>query len=137
MDENTTLVVSNLGYSSSVLEVLNEDEILVRKPYLIDNKVNAFSPVSYSLDFESVEDASVDSGSNITASYAEIRLENLATFTGDVARIKIFRKSRNDLGDFQVVQENKLDSTELLRDFTVPKRTVINYGKLRLSLIHI
>ena len=58
MDENTTLVVSNLGYSSSVLEVLNEDEILVRKPYLIDNKVNAFSPVSYSLDFESVEDFS-------------------------------------------------------------------------------
>ena len=83
------------------------------------------------MDFESVEDASIDSGSNVTASYAEIRLENLATFTGDVARIKIFRKSRNDLGDFQVVQENKLDSTELLRDFTVPKRTVINYGKLR------
>ena len=131
MDENTTLVVSDLGYSSSVLEVLNEDELLVRKPYLKDNIVNEFTPVSYSMDFESVEDASIDSGSNVTASYAEIRLEKLATFTGDVARIKIFRKSRNDLGDFQVVQENKLDSTELLRDFTVPKRTVINYGKLR------
>ena len=131
MDENTTLVVPSLGYSSSVLEVLNEDEMLVRKPYLINNIVNEFTPVSYSMDFESIEDASIDSGSNITASYAEIRLENLATFTGDVARIKIFRKSRNDLGDFQVVQENKLDSTELLRDFTVPKRTVINYGKLR------
>ena len=131
MDENTTLVVDDLGFSSSVLEVLNEDEMLVRKPYLVDNIVQSFSPVSYSMDFESVEDASIDSGSNITASYAEIRLENLSTFTGDVARIKIFRKSRNDLGDFQVVQENKLDSTELLRDFTVPKRTVINYGKLR------
>ena len=131
MDENTTLVVPSLGYSSSVLEVLNEDEILLRKPYLINNIVNEFTPVSYSMDFESIEDATIDSGSNITASYAEIRLENLATFTGDVARIKIFRKSRNDLGDFQVVQENKLDSTELLRDFTVPKRTVINYGKLR------
>ena len=131
MDENTTLVVDDLGFSSSVLEVLNEDEMLVRKPYLVDNIVQSFSPVSYSMDFESVEDASIDSGSNLTASYAEIRLENLSTFTGDVARIKIFRKSRNDLGDFQVVQENKLDSTELLRDFTVPKRTVINYGKLR------
>ena len=131
MDENTTLVVPSLGYSSSVLEVLNEDEILLRKPYLINNIVNEFTPVSYSMDFESIEDATIDFSSNITASYAEIRLENLATFTGDVARIKIFRKSRNDLGDFQVVQENKLDSTELLRDFTVPKRTVINYGKLR------
>ena len=131
MDENTTLVVDSLGYSSSVLEVLNEDEILVRKPYLVNNIVQSFSPVSYSMDFESVEDATIDTTTNITASYAEIRLENLSTFTGDVARIKIFRKSRNDLGDFQVVQENKLDSTELLRDFTVPNRTVINYGKLR------
>ena len=131
MDENTTLVVDSLGYSSSVLEVLNEDEMLVRKPYLKDNIVNEFTPVSYSMDFESVEDASVNTGSNVVASYAEVRLENLKTFTGDVARIKIFRKSRNDLGDFQVVQENKLDATELLRDFSVPNRTVINYGKLR------
>lgn len=130
MEENTTLQIPSLGYSSSVLEVINADEMLVRKPYLINNIVHEFQPVSYSLEFESVEDAVV-TGSNVTASYAEIRLENLKTFTGDVARIKIFRKSRNDLGDFQVVQENKLDATELLRDFSVENRTVINYGKLR------
>lgn len=130
MEENTTLQIPSLGYSSSVLEVVNADEMLVRKPYLINNIVHEFQPVSYSLQFESVEDAVV-TGSNVTASYAEIRLENLKTFTGDVARIKIFRKSRNDLGDFQVVQENKLDATELLRDFSVDDRTVINYGKLR------
>ena len=130
MEENTTLQIPSLGYSSSVLEVINADEMLVRKPYLINNIVHEFQPVSYSLQFESVEDAIV-TGSNVTASYAEIRLENLKTFTGDVARIKIFRKSRNDLGDFQVVQENKLDATELLRDFSVEDRTVINYGKLR------
>ena len=130
MEENTTLQIPSLGYSSSVLEVINADEMLVRKPFLINNIVHEFQPVSYSLQFESVEDAVV-TGSNVTASYAEIRLENLKTFTGDVARIKIFRKSRNDLGDFQVVQENKLDATELLRDFSVENRTVINYGKLR------
>ena len=130
MEENTTLQIPSLGYSSSVLEVVNADEMLVRKPFLINNIVHEFQPVSYSLQFESVEDAVV-TGSNVTASYAEIRLENLKTFTGDVARIKIFRKSRNDLGDFQVVQENKLDATELLRDFSVENRTVINYGKLR------
>ena len=130
MDENTTLVVDSIGYSSSVLEVLNEDEMLVRRPYLVNDIVNEFNAASYSMEFESVEDATIAT-SSINASYAEIRLENLATFTGDVARIKIFRKSRNDLGDFQVVQENKLDATELLRDFTLADRTVINYGKLR------
>ena len=35
MDENTTLVVSNLGYSSSVLEVLNEDEIFIDKNWYL------------------------------------------------------------------------------------------------------
>ena len=87
MEENTTLQIPSLGYSSSVLEVINADEMLVRKPYLINNIVHQFQPVSYSLQFESVEDAVV-TGSNVTASYAEIRLENLKTFTGDVARIK-------------------------------------------------
>ena len=130
MEENTTLQIPSLGYSSSVLRVENEDEMLVRKPFLVNNIVNEFVSASYSMEFESVEDAVV-TGSNVTASYAEIKLQNLKTFTGDVARIKIFRKSRNDLGDFQVVQENKLDSTELLRDFSVNDRTVINYGKLR------
>ena len=81
------------------------------------------------MDFESIEDASVNTGSSIII-ICRNKIRKFTTFTGD-ARIKIFRKSRNDLGDFQVVQENKLDSTELLRDFTVDNRTVINYGKLR------
>ena len=71
MDENTTLVVDSLGYSSSVLEVLNEDEMIVRKPYLVDNIVQSFFTVSYSMDFESIEDVSVNTGSSIIASYAK------------------------------------------------------------------
>ena len=59
MEENTTLQIPSLGYSSSVLEVVSEDEMLVRKPYLINNIVHEFQPVSYSLQFESVEDAVV------------------------------------------------------------------------------
>ena len=64
MEENTTLQIPSLGYSSSVLEVINADEMLVRKPYLVDNKVQEFQPVSYSLEFESVEDEVV-TGSNV------------------------------------------------------------------------
>ena len=59
MDENTTLIVDSIGYSSSVLEVLNEDEMLVRRPYLVNNIVNEFNATSYSMEFESIEDASV------------------------------------------------------------------------------
>jgi hypothetical protein len=129
MEENTTITISSLNYSSSVREVLNENEILVNKPYTIDDRVESFSPASYSLEFESIENATV-ADSNIKASYAEVRLENLKTFTGDVARVKIYKKSRNDLGDWQFVQENKLESTELLRDSTTTGQTVLEYGKL-------
>ena len=129
MEENTIITISSLNYSSSIKEVLNKNEILINKPYTIDGRVEAFAPASYSLEFESIENATVEN-SSITASYAEIRLVNLKTFTGDVARVKIFKKSRNDLGDWQFVQENKLESTELLRDSTTSGQTVIEYGKL-------
>ena len=48
---------------------------------------------------------------------------------GDVARVKVFRKSRNAVGDFQFVQESKLESSELLRDITTNSDTELSYGR--------
>ena len=44
-------------------------------------------------------------------------------------RVKVFRKSRNTVGDFQFVQESKLESTELLRDFRTTRDTELSYGR--------
>jgi hypothetical protein len=49
----------------------------------------------------------------LTGSFAKIDIYQLKTFVGDVARVKVFRKSRNEVGDFQFVQESRLESTEL------------------------
>ena len=43
--------------------------------------------------------------------------------------VKVFRKSRNTVGDFQFVQESKLESTELLRDFRTTRDTELSYGR--------
>ena len=55
----------------------------------------------------------------------KIDITQLKTFVGDVARVKIFRKSRNAVGDFAFVQEAKLESQELLRDITTSGDTEV------------
>ena len=44
-------------------------------------------------------------------------------------RVKIFRKSRNKVGDFQFVQESRLESQELLRDVTTTQIQKYSFGK--------
>ena len=62
-------------------------------------------------------------------SFAKIDISNLKTFVGDVARVKVFRKSKNAIGDFQFVQESKLESIELLRDIATAADTELSYGE--------
>jgi len=126
VDENI-INLPSLPYSPTVREVLNSKEILVDVPYSIGNIVTNFSATPYTTSFEFLENQTIDS-SALTGSFAKINISNLKTFVGDVARVKVFRKSRNEVTDFQFVQESKLESTELLRDITLPNDTEISYG---------
>jgi hypothetical protein len=126
VDENT-ISIPSLGYSPVVREVLNNKEVLVDVPYSVNNIVQNFSPLPYQTTFEFLEGQTI-SESTLTGSFARIQISNLKTFVGDVARVKVFRKSRNEVTDFQFVQESKLESSELLRDITVSTDTEISYG---------
>lgn len=126
IDENT-IELPDLGYSAKIIEVLNTDEVLVDTPYTINNIVTNFSESDYTSSFEYL-DGQTFTESALTGSFAKINISNLKTFVGDVARVKIFRKSRNDVGDYVLVQESKLESTELLRDLTAVGQTDISYG---------
>ena len=126
VDENI-INLPSLPYSPTVREVLNSKEVLVNVPYSVGNIVTNFSATPYTTSFEFLENQTIDS-SALTGSFAKINISNLKTFVGDVARVKVFRKSRNEVTDFQFVQESKLESTELLRDITVPNSTEISYG---------
>ena len=127
IDENTILFPS-LNYNPTVKEALSETEVLVDSAYTgSDGLVAGFTNVGYTSSFDNEEGITVTE-SALTGSFAKIKITNLKTFVGDVARIKVFRKSRNETGDFTLVQEQKLESTELLKDITTAADTELSYG---------
>jgi hypothetical protein len=114
-------------FTPTIIEVLNNSQVLVDFPYTVNNLVRPFTSESFVasyLDF----DNETPGESSLTGSFAKIDLTQLKTFAGDVARVKIYRRSRNEVGDFQFVQESRLESTELLRDITVSDAVEIPYG---------
>lgn len=127
MDDNE-ISIPSLTYNPTVVEVLNDSEVLVNIPYTSSvGEVIDFAESSYTSSFEDVLNTTT-AASSLTGSFAEIKLTNLKTFVGDVARLKVFRKSRSEAGDFKMVQEIKLESSELLRDFTTDTDTELSYG---------
>ena len=70
----------------------------------------------------------INIASALTGSFAKIDIRELRTFTGDVARVRIFRKSQSDVGNYQFTQEVLLESNELLVDYTVETKNQENYG---------
>ncbi len=128
MDE-TIISIPSLGYNPTIKEVVTPTDLLVDVPFTQKGLVSNFQDAPYSVTFEATEDQ-VLGETSLTGSFADIKITNLKTFTGDVARVKIFRKSRNEVGDFQFVQETKLESAELLRNVTNTSDTIIEYGNL-------
>ena len=127
VDENV-ITISALNYSPKIIEVLNDREVLVDVPYQINNLVSNFTSGSYSVTFSDFNNETIGE-SSLTGSFAKIDITQLKTFVGDVARVKVFRKSRNTAGDFQLVDESKLEASELLKDVTTQTNTELSYGR--------
>ena len=127
VDENI-INLAGLNYSPRIIEVLNSKQVLVDVPYTVNNIVQDFESGSYSVSYTDFQNQVIGETS-LTGSFAKIDFSKLKTFVGDVARVKVFRKSRNAVGDFQFVQESKLESSELLRDITTNSDTELSYGR--------
>ena len=129
VDENTIdVTVNGSSYSPKIIEVLNDREVLVDIPYADNSIVGNFVSQSYSVTYTDFQNETIGE-SALTGSFAKIDITQLKTFVGDVARVKVFRKSRSSATDFQFVQESRLESTELLRDITTSENTELPYGK--------
>jgi hypothetical protein len=126
IDENI-ISFPSINYNPTVKEVLSEKTVLVDVPFTIDGLVSDFKDVSYTTTFEDLENT-VTEQTTITGSFAEIFINDLKTFVGDVARVKVYRKSKNEVGDFTLVTDTRLESTEMLKDITVATDTELSYG---------
>ena len=120
IDDNI-ITIPSIGYSATVTEVINKNTVLVDTPFKTDENIVAnFESAPYTTTFEFF-DGRTSEASSITASYQEIVFKNLDTFTGNVDKVKIYRKSRSDIGDYKFLEEVKIKATtsDLLVDGNV------------------
>ncbi len=112
-DGATTISVAGTGIQDAdVLEYLNQTTVIVRVPYTgSDNSIQRFESGSYTLNYQYFTNPTE---SPILGSFGRFSVSNLATFVGDVERLKVFRKSRASNLDYSVIQDIRVDSSEIL-----------------------
>ena len=123
----TTLEFGGIGYSPTVVDIINSKNIIVNPPYSVNNIVNSFTNEDYTASFQHIEGI-VNVDTSLTGSFAKINITDLSTFVGDVARVKVFRKSKSNIGDFEFIQEIQLESNEILVDFNTIGKNEEFYG---------
>ena len=124
---NGSVTMPNLGITFNPSNVITNKELIVSNPYSSNGLVASFDVQPYTASFTYlVEDSAI--GTALSGSFAKINITDLTTFVGDVARVKVFRKSQSEVSDFQFVQEIALESNEILVDLESSERNQQNYG---------
>ena len=134
MDEQI-IKIPSFGYEGRVKEVINNNVLLVDKPFLDEKSFvvdsgSVENPINYEITFEDFA-ARTSTASAVTASFGKITVKDLDTFTGNVDKLKIYKKSRSDVGDYKFADEVKIVAGNLLRDSLVPGSDLDGgFGKL-------
>lgn len=120
-----------------ILDVLNSNEILLKSPFIYPDNFASIKPVEnmYSADW-SVSYTPRSNSSTVTdvddnpllSSLCRVTVKNIRPFTGNVSRIKIFRKSFQSNSDNELVTDALVDSREILIDDDTPNRQRENLG---------
>jgi len=123
----TTIEFTDLGFSSVADDVISKTDLTITTPYSVNGFVQNFSNQRYTASFNYVE--GIDQlKTALTGSFGKITISDLETFVGDVARVKIYRRSQSDLADYQFIQEIQLESNELLKDLESTTKNEEFYG---------
>ena len=64
----------------------------------------------------------------VTQSFASITVNQLETFAGDVARVKVFRTSAGDIADYELIQDISVEAKNLLTTYALSGSVVGNAG---------
>ena len=104
--------------SFEIQKVNNSSTIVPDQPFKVYDTQLAQSveaPI-VSSDFSVEFDPDVTQSISITnfRSYADVRVSNIRTFSGDVFRTKVYRKSEESISDYELFADLPLESSELL-----------------------
>ncbi len=121
----------NITASTTIKKVLDAQTVMLNDPYYYTQGKNQFIGhivegrffvnyrfILYNTNADSYRTYTISRGKtvDVKASYADVTYRNLKTFSGFVARHKIYRKSSFSPGDFQLVSDELLPSNETLVD---------------------
>jgi len=112
-------------YTPEILEIISADTAKINPPLIESDIVQTVMTTPYSVTYLSGSDRTQ---SEFTSSYANIKLSQLETFAGDVKRVKVFRRSKGSISDYELVQDILLESTELLITLEGSSRAVQSTG---------
>jgi len=117
-------------YDEPIFQFLNDTELVIQKPYLVNGSVNEFNTFDYSLTFNTITNFNT---SSLGSSYGNFRINNLNTYVGDVSRVKIYYKPTRDIVQYELLNDVKIESTELLKEEF--SGSFVEYGNFTSSYI--
>ncbi len=106
-------------FSPTITQLNNARTVTIDRPYLSYPLPGVKAPVRIYPFMEGVVNLTYESGSiftdsGISSSYVRINISDLDTFSGDVYRLKVFAKSKNDLQGYKILEDLVIESKELL-----------------------
>jgi hypothetical protein len=119
-DMQDAVVAFNVGtasYSGAIDTIFNERLAQITPAYTASTLIQNFAPPTFSISYRQ---ADTFSQLLYTRSYADVNINRLKTFSGDVQRAKIYYKSKDIPGDFQFLSDVTIDSTELTATASIP-----------------
>lgn len=137
-------LVVNQTQSIKISKVIDAKTLKLVEPYYYEDSNNkkivseisngVFSIQYPYISYNSASTAfqTIGSGSNsqtIYYSYADITYRNLKTFSGYIARHKLYRRSLYSAGDFEIIADEPLTPKELLLDDITLNKSFSNLGK--------
>jgi len=108
------------SYVTTIKDIENETTLIPKEEFTVtdtrtDEKLVApLADSSYEITYTPEPTYSISTVN--FRSFADIRLKNLRTFSGDVARVKLYAKSEGTRGDFELLVDTPVESPELLTD---------------------
>jgi hypothetical protein len=103
--------IETTSFTSSIVEVLNNSMARISPGFISGNIFENFTTNNFQILYTGSPDYLV---SEYTRSFADVHLQRLSTFTGDISRIKVFVSSIDTPGNPELIGDMKVTANELL-----------------------
>lgn len=119
------LFVPDLFYTASIIKVINSGALAV------DSAISGSDGFTNAPVFIQYLREPTFAGTILTRSFAQINIRDLSTFTGDVARTKIYIRSLDESRNYQPLADIYLDNQKLLTTSSLDTSfETVNFGKI-------